>query len=42
MGLYSGGIIIRRIFVSVIWGGGGRRTFGWVIFVGGGGAVVRV
>ena len=42
MGLYSGGLVIGRIFASEIWGGGGRLfSGGLIVFLGGRGTYYR-
>ena len=37
MGLYSGGLIIEKMFASEIWGGGGGLFSGGLFLEGGGG-----
>ena len=41
MGLYSGGLIIGRIFESAIWGGGAYFREALFFFGGGGGSYYR-
>ena len=44
MGLYLGGLIIRRIFVSEIWGAYFREGLFYFtfFFFGGGGLIIRI
>ena len=42
MGLYSGGLIIRRIFASEIWGAYFREGLLFFFFLGGGGLNIGI